>query len=238
MESMAGMLPGVECARRRRFHQGGSLDLQLWGCDRRSRRSSFCLYQSDYTQQPQHYSMTRSALQPARTEHQHQHQQQGGGYKLREAAREARERLDERLRAASLSSNKRRSSFWCRNSSQYTCDSDPHGNKCLEEASPPRGWLASAASVTEARRPAVDSTAQNVLNPTYSTGLSKASIDLLQREAFTCKEKDSGKYNWKRLNARNSQQEECPVCLEPFQSGQVLIHLPCTHGFHSNCLIP
>jgi hypothetical protein len=43
---MAGMLPGVECARRRRFHQSGdSLGAPAHGW---SRKPSFCLYTSSH----------------------------------------------------------------------------------------------------------------------------------------------------------------------------------------------
>eukprot|EP01018_Ginkgo_biloba_P039967 Gb_19820 [translate_table: standard] len=248
---MAGMLPGVECARRRRFHQGGSLDLQHWGADRRSRRSSFCLYQSNlqdhsydshftrqsdsYLQQPQPHSMTRSIIQP-------RSEQQGEGHKLHEAAREARERLDERLRAVP-SSNRRRNRLWGRNSQHdhgnVICEEDRRGTvSCLEEEVWPtsiRGWLASAASVAEFRRSG-DSVTQKA-QPS-SMGLSKACIDLLPREIFASKEKTNGKHNWIKLNIKASQQEECPVCLDSFQTGQVLIHLPCVHRFHSSCLIP
>lgn len=231
---MAGMLPGVECARRRRFHQGGSLDLQGWGCDRRTRRSSFCHYQSEYIHQPQQHSTTRSALQTGRTEQ----QQQSGDCKLHDAAREARERLDERLRTSSLSSN-RRGSFWYRSSSKHSCDSDPRGSNCQEEevkSSTIRGWF---GSITGTRRSESDSATHNVLQKKNSSlDLNKASIDLLQKEALTCANKKSGKCRWKSLNASNSLQGECPVCLEPFEMDNVLIHLPCTHQFHSHCLIP
>lgn len=43
MVIMAGMLPGVECARRRRLRQGGSMESPSG-----SRRSSFCLYTTGY----------------------------------------------------------------------------------------------------------------------------------------------------------------------------------------------
>nr|DAD27319.1 TPA_asm: hypothetical protein HUJ06_028787 [Nelumbo nucifera] len=46
---MAGMLPGVECARRRRFHQGGSwAESQGIAGNTRTRRPSFCLYTSSH----------------------------------------------------------------------------------------------------------------------------------------------------------------------------------------------
>ncbi|KAG7942665.1 hypothetical protein I3843_16G115600 [Carya illinoinensis] len=84
---MAGMLPGVECARRRRFHQSGACsDSQItMAAHGGTRRSSFCLYRSNH--EPQHHnstSLTRSLLNQA-------HQDE----KLGEVAREAKERLDE-----------------------------------------------------------------------------------------------------------------------------------------------
>lgn len=46
---MAGMLPGVESARRRRFHKsGGCLDAPLLAPHNSTRRSSFCLYASNH----------------------------------------------------------------------------------------------------------------------------------------------------------------------------------------------
>ena len=64
--TMAGQLPGVhEFARRRRCHRRGSFDnMPLWGADRRSRRSSFSVYQDlsstrpafEYFQQSQAHS--------------------------------------------------------------------------------------------------------------------------------------------------------------------------------------
>ncbi|GLT29632.1 hypothetical protein SLA2020_044860 [Shorea laevis] len=85
---MAGMLPGVECARRRRFHQscGGSdsPSLVLHG---RTRRSSFCLYTSK--SETHHTSVS--------TQHRNILNQGYQDEKLGGAAREAKERLDERL---------------------------------------------------------------------------------------------------------------------------------------------
>lgn len=244
---MAGQLPGVhEFARRRRCNRRGSFDnMPLWGADRRSRRSSFSVYQDlsstrpafEYFQQPQAHSTTRSTEQ-TRTE-QHQPGESGD---LKGVAREARERLDEKLRAASLSNNKRRSSFWCRitqqpNTPSHIYDPKHHGSNCFEEVCPSkiRDWLASDASVTEvSRRPAEPHATQ--IARSSSTGLSKASIDLLERQTFMPKCK-TGKCSWKKPKS-TSQQEECPVCLESFQTCQVLIYLPCKHRFHSSCLVP
>ncbi|XP_038976495.1 probable E3 ubiquitin-protein ligase RHY1A isoform X2 [Phoenix dactylifera] len=83
MVIMAGMLPGVECARRRRLRQGGSTDSPSG-----SRRSSFCLYTTGYEAHIGSTFMQRSALIK---------ELQDGA--LGDAAREAKERLDEKLRA-------------------------------------------------------------------------------------------------------------------------------------------
>ncbi|KAG2665196.1 hypothetical protein I3760_16G118900, partial [Carya illinoinensis] len=97
---MAGMLPGVECARRRRFHQSGACsDSQItMAAHGGTRRSSFCLYRSNH--EPQHHNstslQTRSLLNQA-------HQDE----KLGEVAREAKERLDERLRTQRKTNTKR-----------------------------------------------------------------------------------------------------------------------------------
>ncbi|XP_021899416.1 E3 ubiquitin-protein ligase ZNRF3-like [Carica papaya] len=88
---MAGMLPGVECARRRRFHQSvacsdssPSLAAHGW-----TRRPSFCLYSSN---RETHHSSVSSL--PRLKSNQAYSQDE----KLGEIAREAKERLDERLR--------------------------------------------------------------------------------------------------------------------------------------------
>ncbi|KAB1227035.1 hypothetical protein CJ030_MR1G014943 [Morella rubra] len=77
---MAGMLPGVECARRRRIQSG-------------PRPSSLCLYISNH----EHKHTSTSSLQTSI----HKDEELEG------AAREAKERLDERLRAHRKSQNKR-----------------------------------------------------------------------------------------------------------------------------------
>ncbi|KAI4344230.1 hypothetical protein L6164_011480 [Bauhinia variegata] len=92
---MAGMLPGVECARRRRFH-----DSPAMAAHNSTRRSSFCLYTSNHESSlSSSSSLQRSILHQARPNEM-----------LGEAAREAKERLDERLRAQSKSENKRQNS--------------------------------------------------------------------------------------------------------------------------------
>eukprot|EP00250_Pteridium_aquilinum_P009453 c18676_g1_i3 orf=337-963(+) len=41
-----------------------------------------------------------------------------------------------------------------------------------------------------------------------------------------------------KLNVGGKVQGECPVCLDSFVSGQMVMYLPCHHRFHSTCLVP
>ncbi|KAF1001679.1 uncharacterized protein LOC141713617 [Apium graveolens] len=94
---MAGMLPGVESARRRRCHGTGaawadSQSSSFLENSKNSRRSSLCLYSSNN-------SSHSNLLQKRAVKYQQQQQEQEDDEKLGGAAREAKERLDERLRS-------------------------------------------------------------------------------------------------------------------------------------------
>nr|TKR71520.1 zinc finger family protein [Populus alba] len=83
---MAGVLPGVECARRRRFHRSGdSLGAPAHGW---TRRSSFCLYTSSHENHHGSISSLRRSILNQACEDE----------KLGGVTKEAKERLDERLR--------------------------------------------------------------------------------------------------------------------------------------------
>lgn len=87
---MAGMLPGVECARRRRFHQSGdSLGAPAHGW---SRKPSFCLYTSSHESYHGSVSSLQKQKQRSVSSQAYEDEKLGG------VAREAKERLDERLR--------------------------------------------------------------------------------------------------------------------------------------------
>ncbi|WOG96565.1 hypothetical protein DCAR_0415901 [Daucus carota subsp. sativus] len=94
---MAGMLPGVESARRRRCHgtSAGWADSQsssIFESSNSSRRSSLCLYSTNHSS---HFNLLQK-----RTVNKYQQQQEHEeDEKLGGAAREAKERLDERLRS-------------------------------------------------------------------------------------------------------------------------------------------
>ncbi|XP_038891102.1 probable E3 ubiquitin-protein ligase RHY1A [Benincasa hispida] len=100
---MAGMLPGVECARRRRFHQSiASSDSPSTAAKSGStRRPSFCLYTSN-----RDFHSTSSSSSQHRSSSNQAYQNE----KLGEIAREAKERLDERLRTHRKPENSRRKS--------------------------------------------------------------------------------------------------------------------------------
>ncbi|XP_050272112.1 uncharacterized protein LOC126715522 isoform X2 [Quercus robur] len=98
---MAGMLPGVECARRRRFHQsvaGGPESVNL-AANGGTRRSCLSLYPTNNETHHTTFSLM---------EHQAYKDVELGG-----VAKEARERLDERLklRPRRKSNNKRDNSI-------------------------------------------------------------------------------------------------------------------------------
>ncbi|KAL6532699.1 hypothetical protein OROGR_013659 [Orobanche gracilis] len=97
---MAGMLPGVESARRRRFHKSNNLS-NYYGSEQfpatLSRRSSFCLYATIHSNS----SMVRNPT--IRQEASILCDES----MLSAAAREAKKRLDERLQPQWRSQNKR-----------------------------------------------------------------------------------------------------------------------------------
>ncbi|XP_010256161.1 PREDICTED: E3 ubiquitin-protein ligase RING1-like [Nelumbo nucifera] len=41
-----------------------------------------------------------------------------------------------------------------------------------------------------------------------------------------------------KLGRRNSEGDVCAVCLDGFQNQQQVMNLPCSHRYHSDCLIP
>ncbi|CAL9122807.1 probable E3 ubiquitin-protein ligase RHY1A [Musa acuminata AAA Group] len=168
---MAGMLPGVECARRRGFHLGGPVDSST-----SSRRSSFCLYRTGHEAHLSSSSTKRSTL--SREIH---------GEALGHVAREAKERLDARLQI------KRHNSL---------------------------------GSVKQTK------------NEGCGQGHKHRILGSVQREVFSSSKKSSRKFSWSKLGWRSSEQADCAVCLEEFETGDILVHLPCDHRFHWDCVLP
>ncbi|CAN0908531.1 hypothetical protein LINGRAHAP2_LOCUS25337 [Linum grandiflorum] len=81
---MAGMLAGVECARRRRFHRSG-----IDHFSGEIRRPSFCLYPSNHEGSASFATVASQRII--------QSEAYDDDEKLEDSAREAKERLDERL---------------------------------------------------------------------------------------------------------------------------------------------
>lgn len=159
------MLPGVEAARRRRIYQGSAPTHPSLGLlsSASSRRSSISLLSAHSAS-----SLRNRANQVDE--------------KLGQLAREAKERLDERLRA-------RRESLIQRNNSDM---SEERMNRTRTEV--------------KGRE--------------------------LRTEVYGSKKKLIG---WAK---KRWEQEECAVCLEEFRAGDNLVNLPCSHRFHSRCLVP
>lgn len=174
---------------------------------------------------------------------------------LRGAALEARNRLDERLRAAAQANHSRRS--WQAVQSSYDMNllfsddeednfwsDDDGGETSLNEwlaIWAPTAWAPSSVEERWNRMESSGSSrASSSRNPTFkprpSEGLSKAAINALPRQVVgssrTAQAGGSGHRSSKM------EQEDCPVCLEGFVQGQSLMTLPCNHRFHPECLTP
>ncbi|PNX97966.1 hypothetical protein L195_g021206, partial [Trifolium pratense] len=88
---MAGMLPGVESARRRHVHKGGGFsDSPSLTSHNTSRRSGFCLYASNHESRPSSFSSSSMTYQDEN---------------MVGAAREAKQRLDDKFRSQRVSEN-------------------------------------------------------------------------------------------------------------------------------------
>ncbi|XP_078157935.1 E3 ubiquitin-protein ligase ATL4-like [Carex rostrata] len=63
----------------------------------------------------------------------------------------------------------------------------------------------------------------------------------LQQEVYNSSKKGMRKLmSWSKLGWKASDlgSAECTVCLEEFKTGEVLVHLPCSHRFHLSCVVP
>eukprot|EP01018_Ginkgo_biloba_P019663 Gb_23008 [translate_table: standard] len=153
---------------------------------------------------------------------------------LRGSVMQARDRLQERFRAASLVSN--------RNNSNASTAPGVENYVANEEGitlanaenweTDVRNWLAS-------RNGQLEELLQMEFLPSRGSkapALSKIAIKNLPREVFVLKSKTRDSVSGDEMLV--SEQEDCPVCLEQFSLGEHLLRLPCSHRFHLDCLTP
>ncbi|TVU27882.1 hypothetical protein EJB05_19383 [Eragrostis curvula] len=214
MVLMAGMLPGVECARRRRVRQGGSSSGAAEApCG--TRRTSFCLYAvgHDHAHLGSSGSKERSnackGMAPARA------------WTLDSNAREAKERLDQKLRSqreSVVNSNVPRR--------QSTGTSTPQAEATSSGRDGTNNHSSAATMVGAEEAP---------------TTITATATGVLQREVLAANGGGRRRFSWSRLARRPAAEaavEECAVCLEELRVGNVLVHLPCAHRFHWACAVP
>lgn len=156
----------------------------------------------------------------------------------REAAMEARDRLDERLRGAALLSHRHSNAGFSRNLIDefgllFDDDDDSWSDDEIWDINL-REWL-SAWGFEERWHSVLLSPSDQI---SLSTGLSKGAIRRLPKEVFIPRGFTSGNKDDVGLKSDSSMQDDCSVCLEHFLAGQLLICLPCKHRFHPDCLTP
>ncbi|CAO2047158.1 unnamed protein product [Urochloa humidicola] len=231
MVLMAGMLPGVECARRRRLRQGGSSSAgaaEAPPCG--TRRPSFCLYGGGHDRA--HLGSSAAAASKERSIGVCK-EMAARAWTLDSNAREAKERLDQKLRGqrepAVVKSKRHQSVVTVRPPA-----TKPHPtstSSCTDGGT--SNDLHHAATAAAAATPKAG-----------------AAPCALQREVFTKPENGGGarrrrRFSWRRLGrcrtpleAESEEAWECAVCLEELRAGEVVAHLPCAHRFHWPCAVP
>eukprot|EP00250_Pteridium_aquilinum_P017306 c23562_g1_i2 orf=539-1579(+) len=152
----------------------------------------------------------------------------------RNAAIEARDRLTERLRGAALLSHRHSNAslpggFLEEFGLLFDDEEDAWSDDEMWELGI-QDWLA-AWGYGEGWQADLLSSAEQFSVP---KGLSKSMIGSLHKEVFVPKVRRRDK----EAGDTSLEQDDCSVCLEHFLAGQLLIHLPCKHRFHPDCLTP
>ncbi|KAF8689917.1 hypothetical protein HU200_041550 [Digitaria exilis] len=217
MVIIAGMLPGVECARRRRVRQGGSAAAAGAAeapCG--TRRQSFCLHTGGHD----HAHLGSAAASKERSSV-CKETMMARAWTLDSNAREAKERLDQKLRGQRESSviiKRHQSAGTVRpptTAKPHATGANNGGNNLHHSATaaPPcavqREVFSKAPTTTSAAPP--------------------------RRRRFS----------WTRLGRcapppppEAEAEAECAVCLDELRAGDVVAHLPCAHRFHWSCAVP
>ncbi|KAJ7285415.1 hypothetical protein O6H91_05G052400 [Diphasiastrum complanatum] len=152
---------------------------------------------------------------------------------LRGPALEARDRLDERLRAAALVNRRHTDTSLPRLAEHFfnAVFSDDDEELLWDEEEwemSMREWLAGQApSFRDSWQS--EWTIGTGRSGSFLKGMSKSDMDCLPKEVF---QQAGGKHS------ESSTIVECSICLESFVAGQTLFCLPCNHRFHPQCLTP
>ncbi|CAN6190478.1 unnamed protein product [Urochloa humidicola] len=205
MVIMAGMLPGVERARRRRLRQGGT--------EVGTRRPSFCLYAAGHGGHPAAgiggAGSSSAGKRSGVMEMIHE-------CTLDSNAREAKERLDQKLRSKREAAIKRH-----------------HSTGSIKLSRPHHHHGCTAAIGGGAEERGGDSSASASASSTAASAMSG-----VQREVYSKKGVMRRLMRWSRPRWAAAEQAECAVCLDEFRAGDVLAHIPCGHRFHWACAAP
>ncbi|XP_044415290.1 E3 ubiquitin-protein ligase RNF165-like [Triticum aestivum] len=247
MGLMAGMLPGIEFARRRRLRPAAEA-----ACAGARRPASLGVFWHDHAHLGSAgFAMQRSGLC-----------EEAWATQLDSIAREAKERLDHKLRSRRESVVKRgpmilggpvrsHSSHTLLDGPAYTLPSPRRRQKatpvmsCVRGARRPRRTCVVAQRLrwrgVARRREGQDSghvgSAALIASEHRLAGATaREASGSLQREVFT-KKCGGRRFSWGRRKEQQ-QQAECAVCLEEFRGGDVLAHLPCAHRFHWARAVP
>ncbi|XP_062220604.1 E3 ubiquitin-protein ligase EL5-like [Phragmites australis] len=195
MVIIAGMLPGVECARRRRLRQGGSSGAAEAPCG--TRRPSFCLYAGGHD----HAHLGSSGPKERSKE-------MARAWTLDSNAREAKERLDQKLRSQRGSVVKRHQSM---------------------------GTVRPPTTKPHATSSGTDGDSNN--SATATTILCALQREVFSKNGGGAARRRFS-WSWLGRRAAPAEAEGCAVCLEELRAGDVLVHLPCAHRFHWSCAVP
>ncbi|GJM87144.1 hypothetical protein PR202_ga03070 [Eleusine coracana subsp. coracana] len=209
------MLPGVECARRRRIRQGAAEA----PCG--TRRPSLCLYAAgghDHAHQLRSSGCSSKEMRSSACK-----EMMARVWTLDSNAREAKERLDQKLRSQRESVViKRRPSTrsdggTSKNHSSVTTES--------EEEAPVTGVLQREVMLSK--------------NGSSGGGAARRRRFMWSRLGLGWRPSSQAEAEAEAAESSSSSAgTECAVCLEELRAGDVLAHLPCAHRFHWACAVP
>ncbi|KAJ7513672.1 hypothetical protein O6H91_23G009900 [Diphasiastrum complanatum] len=155
---------------------------------------------------------------------------------LQGPALEARDRLDERLRAAALGNRRHVDASLPRSGERYihTVHSDEEEETFWDEEE----WVMSMRELLAAGGPSSRDSWESEwrirAGRSGNSNKGMSNLSTLRREVF----RQAGEKHSDTSSTTACKQLECSVCLDLFLVGQILFRLPCNHSFHPQCLTP